>query len=1270
MTIARWGQSLVLASAVVLSRCNCNEDINRAEVDVPIIDVCVTPAPGEPERCYEAWKAEQRSELCSGGGECRRPELTLDMGSVPAGSGGSTKVVLKNLGGAALVVKELELSAETPTTAFAVNPDPQGMNQDLVTLEQDESLEVAITLRGNVCGAHAAKFRIFSNDAAKPAGAPLAFDPGPPDSPVILNVVGRVSGPCLCAQPATGVLDFGRVAIGRSLVKRFSFESCGDEPLVVSNTEITSSVNGRYTLEGTVLPEGGVLAPGEIGHADVKYTPVSLTVDEGEMEIETNAPTASSFFVLLRGEGVPRPACILGALPDRASFGPVATTSTRTFRIYNQGQIACRLHDVQRTTGSADFTLTDGYPDPAIGLAPGASHLVEITYAPNDSTYDDAVFTALADDIDGFSSSATISVSGNPVLPSNDGCVLDIQPDFGDFGSLSIGQTNSINFTLKNIGHGNAFLHSCNISDALIVGDTQSFRMGTLTFLQQYLPPGGVITSSVSVYFEPQSQGIKTAVLRVSSNSLTGAVRDVPLWGNAVGGTLCVDVNGATPATLPYDELARPVVDFGAIVPPGESVRNVTLTNCGVGRLIIRGVEMDAAGGLQFIRELPAPADMPVELEPNQSTTLRVKYRAQNASGDFGAATVLSNASNGTQARIDLRGNYSGDCTRIIRCSPSIVGFGGVDTDTSLTKTATCSNFGSEPITVSNVTLSGDGSYRHVGSTLVTLAPGESFGAQITCAPTTGGTKNGQVTITSNACERSPYVLTLDCSGIVPELPECIGSDTYTPIEKWRWQGSPNLPSDFDDVWSTPVVINLTDDNGDGRVDVQDVPDVVFTAFSSGFPADPSDPVPAAMVAVSGRDGHELWTFGKLPAFKADQDAIAFNAQAHMAAADIDADGLAEIIGVSYKWIDPPDCEVSDITCRYKGRYVYGTLYAIENDGSFKWESERWHLPDAVDENFGAPVLGDMNGDGVPEIAYGNAVFDNNGTLIFEGETSTDARDGHGEGYMTSIMADITGDGLVDLVAGRSAFRADGSVIYSRSDVYDGFPVVLNLDNDPQAEIVMLTTDNQLVALEHDGTTKYGPYWIHSEAYDENGQEMPFNLTNLAVGNVDTDGYPEIIVAATNYIHIFEHDFTEWAWKPRINDQSGASGPTMFDFEGDGVDEIVHADESALLIYGTQEMELKYEAVRWSATITDNPVVVDVDNDGHAELLTVQEIIGRKGGVICYGNFKNNWVGTSRIWNQHSYHITNVSESGVVPAVEGSGWLDHNVFRANVVRCE
>ena len=70
-------------------------------------------------------------------------------------------------------------------------------------------------------------------------------------------------------------------------------------------------------------------------------------------------------------------------------------------------------------------------------------------------------------------------------------------------------------------------------------------------------------------------------------------------------------------------------------------------------------------------------------LGPGASTTVTVRYAPESTDGDFGSFIVISNASNASSARIDLRGHYDGSCEAILRCSPEFTAFGTVEVGSS-----------------------------------------------------------------------------------------------------------------------------------------------------------------------------------------------------------------------------------------------------------------------------------------------------------------------------------------------------------------------------------------------------------------------------------------------------------------------------------------------------------------------------------------------------------------------------------------------------------
>jgi hypothetical protein len=136
----------------------------------------------------------------------------------------------------------------------------------------------------------------------------------------------------------------------------------------------------------------------------------------------------------------------------------------------------------------------------------------------------------------------------------------------------------------------------------------------------------------------------------------------------------------------------------------------------------------------------------------------------------------------------------------------------------------------------------------------------------------------------------------------------------------------------------------------------------------------------------------------------------------------------------------------------------------------------------------------------------------------------------------------------------------------------------------------------------------------------------------------------------------------------------------VFDFEGDGKAEAIYNDELNLRVYRGSNGDVLLKMCSTSGTLQENPVIVDVDGDDHAEIVVMNNNYAFKtcdadvGGGPSHTGFKvigdaqNRWVRTRRIWNQHTYHITNVNDDATVPMNETRNWTvaRFNNFRQNV----
>jgi hypothetical protein len=184
------------------------------------------------------------------------------------------------------------------------------------------------------------------------------------------------------------------------------------------------------------------------------------------------------------------------------------------------------------------------------------------------------------------------------------------------------------------------------------------------------------------------------------------------------------------------------------------------------------------------------------------------------------------------------------------------------------------------------------------------------------------------------------------------------------------------------------------------------------------------------------------------------------------------------------------------------------------------------------------------------------------------------------------------------------------------------------------------------------------------------------------VADFDGDGFAEIGTASSTAYVVFDFQCTgqplpeecerQWVrWMVENDDcSSRVTGSSVFDFEGDGSAEVIYADETTFRILRGRDGAVLYEdPTHRSNTRLEMPIVVDVDNDGKSEVVIPEPNIDpAKGGIEVWEDMHNNWVRTRRIWNQHAYSVTNVTESGQIPRRPAANWLNDrlNNFRQNV----
>lgn len=336
------------------------------------------------------------------------------------------------------------------------------------------------------------------------------------------------------------------------------------------------------------------------------------------------------------------------------------------------------------------------------------------------------------------------------------------------------------------------------------------------------------------------------------------------------------------------------------------------------------------------------------------------------------------------------------------------------------------------------------------------------------------------------------------------------------------------------------------------------------------------------------------------------------------------------------------------------------------------------------------PAIADLEKDGAAEIVLGRVVLD--------GATGTKKWTGTGDVGINSffgpisVAADVDLDGALEVIAGGTLYAADGSTKWkyqfgnegtgckSGGLPCDGFNAVGNFDQDDYGEIVIMR-EGVLYILEHTGDLKARIFLPGDDCnWNEGGPPT--------VADFDGDGQPEVGVAGADYYVVFDLDccgdfpYCETPspvnpqcaspgirWQvPNFDCSSRVTGSSVFDFDGDGAAEVVYNDEKHFRIFRGTDGFILFEEPNTSHTRLEYAVIADCDNDANAEIVVVENGSGNAPTPLqVWGDAFDNWVPTRRIWNEHTYHITNITEDGLMPADgEVPNWFQYNNFRQNM----
>ncbi len=459
--------------------------------------------------------------------------------------------------------------------------------------------------------------------------------------------------------------------------------------------------------------------------------------------------------------------------------------------------------------------------------------------------------------------------------------------------------------------------------------------------------------------------------------------------------------------------------------------------------------------------------------------------------------------------------------------------------------------------------------------------------------------------------------------------------EKFDPVVKWHYKAT---------VEGTPAVADMT---GDG------IPDVVFETESY------------ELVALDGDTGNVLAT----------TKSHVWHPWGDLALADIDGDGVVEAMVSTGE--------------TGTGKSGMGILSLEQKDGKWNWKEESFLKikDDLLKNNVSSsryytdihPAVADIDADTIPEIVTAVGVVKGNDLTKWQCELNLPS-------YTTwyrygIVIADLDQDGQSELIADK-IYDNNCKVLAEIPEGSWGFPAVANVvpNNGKPGELIPEIVRVKSISKE----TGYVSAW---KVYKNNGvwtQEKVWEQTHPGGGgghpniaDFDGDTKAEIGIAGGSAYAVFKGETGEVMWNKTTQDFSSyRTGSSVFDFEGDGKAEVVYRDECYLRVYDGKTGDVIMEEPVTSGTVIDYPIIVDVDADGKTEIVTTsashscsypagKSAIG--AGVIVYKDSHSKWVRTRKVWNQHSYHVTNINEDGSVPVNESANWLNKrlNNYRAN-----
>jgi hypothetical protein len=514
-------------------------------------------------------------------GQLQASPTSLSFGTVGTGGNATKSVLFTNTGTAAIQITTIAVSGAGFSASGIVTP--------LI-------LNPAATATLNV---------VFTPSVGGSASGTVTVTTDNLHSPMTIFLTGTGAVPGLSITPAS--FAFGSVLDGQTKSQTFTLTNTGSAALTISQLGVSGT---GYSLSGLVTPS--TVAPGASTSFSATFAPTTVASLPGTITINSNAPTSPSI-VVLSGTGVAG-TVILSANPTSLAFGNVnaGVTSSKSVTLTNNSTGSVTISQI---TVSAKDTTTSGVTLP-VTLTPGQIQTMTVAFKPTAQE-------AVSGNITVMNSQGTttvVAVSGTGVQAG-----INLTPSSANFGSVTVGATNSQTIQIGNTGNGVLTITQANVTGT-------GFSVAGLT-LPLSINPG--LTSTFNAQYQPATAGSASGSISIVSNAAVSP-SVVTLTGTGVAATQILSLSTTS-------------LSFGNVNTGTNSTQTVSVTNTGnanvqISQIAVAGTGYSLSG-----------ASTPITLTPSQKLTFSVIFNPTVAGTASGTVAITSNAT-GSPAMITLSG--------------------------------------------------------------------------------------------------------------------------------------------------------------------------------------------------------------------------------------------------------------------------------------------------------------------------------------------------------------------------------------------------------------------------------------------------------------------------------------------------------------------------------------------------------------------------------------------------------------------------------------